>query len=77
MSGATLVCADTSVVARGVPGAPGCAGQAFLPVSVVMCAEPSVMAEELPLLGPRRKHLTGQQKTEIEMGRFEVLLCSC
>lgn len=65
-----------SVVAGRVLGVPGGAVQALLLVRVVMCTEPSVMAEELPLLVPSKKRLSGQQKTESGTGRLEVLLCS-
>lgn len=68
LSSVMVVCADTSVAARRVLGAPGRAGQ-VLCVWCVMCAEPGVKAEELLLLGPRKKHLSGQQKTEIRHGK--------
>lgn len=50
-------------------GSPRTCRAGLLPVSVIMCAEPSVMAEELLLLVPRKKHLSGQQKTEIRSGK--------
>ena len=75
--GAMLRCVRRpSMAAKRVLGVPGGAVQAFLLVSVVICTEPSVMAEELSLLVPSKKSLSGQQKTEIGMGRIEVLLHS-
>lgn len=62
--------------AKRVLGGPGGAVQAFLLVWVVVCTESSIMAEELLLLVPGKKRLSGWQKTEIGMGKLEVLLRS-
>lgn len=64
------------MVATRVLGVPRGAVQAFHLLCVVMCPEPSIMAEELSLLVPCKKHLSGQQKADIGMGRLGVLLHS-
>lgn len=64
------------VIDKRVLEVPGCAVQAFLLTCAIMCTQPSAVAEELLVLAPGEKRLSGQQKAEAGVWRLEVLLCS-
>lgn len=63
------LCVQTALWWPGGCWGPRTRRAGLLPASVIVCAEPRVMAEELLLLAPRKKHLSGQQKTEIGSGK--------
>lgn len=70
------VCAEALHGSQENAGGPRRCSAGLFFLCVWLCTEPSVMAEELLLLVPSKKRLSGQQKTEIGTGRLEVLLCS-
>lgn len=52
------------MIDKRVLAVPGCVVQAFLVTRVIMCTQPSAAAEELLLLAPGEKRLSGQQKAD-------------